>query len=253
MRSRSDRYTTQVSKPRVSRAEKNAYLYDDINNRIGLEVVDFDNAKDIDLSSVLPKTDIKDQSVLKNDDIVNVNIVEQEEKNFDINSVLAEAKKNRNEIDQLEKKRKLKNEDYNVLNDLNKKYITDKEKYNKDVNEEELQELINTITSNTLAKDIKEKELFSDLMATSSDIKIDDIETSDTGDISKVEKTEDGHLVNSFYTKSMDLSEQDFDMSDEFVESRGKLRVFLIIFVIALIVGILAVVGYFLLKWKNIV
>ena len=249
MRTRSERYNEKpINKPSLSRTKRNAYLYDDINNKIGLEVVDFDN-KNIDLSSIT-----KENKVIKKD-IIPSNYEEdiEEKKVYDINSVLQEAKKNRTEIDELEKKRKLKNEEFNILNDLNQKYITAKDKKKNEFDEEELKELINTITSNTLVQDVKYKELFSDLMATNAKLELEDIETDNNDKDSEIETNEEGKLVNSFYTKSMDLSEHDFDMSDEFIERKSKLKIFLIIFVILIIVGIISVVIYFLLKWKNII
>ena len=247
MQTRSERYNENpVDRTVLSRTKKNAYLYDDINNKIGLEVVDFDN-KSIDLPSI-----IKEEQDL-NKDIIPSNFEKEieEKKVYDINSVLAEAKKNRTEIDELEKKRKLKNDEYNILNNLNQKYITNKDKRKNEFDEEELKELINTITSNTLVQDVKDKELFSDLMATNADLDLHDIDDNTSKDL-ETEKDGDGHIVNSFYTKSMDLSEQDFDMSDEFTEGNSKLKTFLIIFVILIIVGIISVVVYFLLKWKSI-
>lgn len=254
MKSRSERYNDRpISKPNLSRTKKNAYLYDDMNKKIGLEVVDFDNDQKVDLTSIL-KEESKEPPKEFNIPSKTSETFEEENKVFDINSILEEAKKNRTEIDELEKKRKLKNEEYNVLNDLNKKYINNNKRGN-EVDEEELQELINTITSNTLAQDIKEKELFSDLMATSTNLELEDTEEENTNKKTETEvkKTEDGKLVNSFYTKSMDLSEQDFDMSDEFIERKSKMKIFLIIFVILVILGIISVVIYFLLKWRNII
>ena len=42
---------------------------------------------------------------------------------YDINNVLEEARKNRQEKDDLEEKRKLKNQSYNILSNLNKEEL----------------------------------------------------------------------------------------------------------------------------------
>ena len=57
MRSRSDRYKENVNaeKPRLTRTNKNKYLYDDMNSKIGLEVVDLNDSKELNLSSIMPK------------------------------------------------------------------------------------------------------------------------------------------------------------------------------------------------------
>ena len=99
---------------------------------------------------------------------------DREKKIYDINSVLEEARKNRKEQDELEAKRKLKNTSYNILADLNKeeleKYREEKRKRSLENHEtSELRELIDTITTKTLAGEIDQEtsvNLLSDLMAT---------------------------------------------------------------------------------------
>ena len=98
----------------------------------------------------------------------------KEKKVYDINSVLEEARKNRKEKDELEEKRKLKNTSYNILADLNKeeleKYREEKKKRSLENTEtNELREIIDTITTKTLAGEIDQEtsvNLLSDLMAT---------------------------------------------------------------------------------------
>ena len=100
---------------------------------------------------------------------------DREKKIYDINSVLEEARKNRKEQDELEAKRKLKNTSYNILADLNKeeleKYREEKKKRSLENIDEtnELREIIDTITTKTLAGEIDHEtsvNLLSDLMAT---------------------------------------------------------------------------------------
>ena len=98
----------------------------------------------------------------------------KEKKVYDINSVLEEARKNRKEKDELEEKRKLKNTSYNILADLNKeeleKYREEKKKRSLENTEtNESREIIDTITTKTLAGEIDQEtsvNLLSDLMAT---------------------------------------------------------------------------------------
>lgn len=252
MKSRTERYidSSDSVRIRVTRTRRNEHLYDDMNQKIGLEVINFDTQAGIDLSSLLSNDEEKGVELAKKRSEV-VDVVQAESpKVFDVNSILEEAKRNRTEVDALEKKRKLKNEEYNVLSNLNKKYIMQKDKLNKELEDEGLQELIDTITSSTLTSDIKNQELFGDLMPTSTNI---ELENTKTGEMEKINKTEDGHLVNSFYTRSMDLSEQDFEMSEEFVEDNKKKKVFLIIIVILILLLLGGVISYFLLKYKNII
>lgn len=159
-----------------------------------------------------------------------------EHKTYDINKVLEEAKELR-ERDSLEKKRKLHNEKYNILEsseeDLEKFKEETKLRHKPIENEEELEELIHTITSKELREEIDKREsndnnsLLSDLMATNVNeevlkpiaTKIEDKKIEeDTKKLDKVkEKTMSlkDEIDKSFYTKSLDLSEEDFESDDE--------------------------------------
>ncbi len=159
-----------------------------------------------------------------------------EHKTYDINKVLEEAKELR-EKDALEKKRKLHNEKYNILEsseeDLEKFKEETKLRHKPIENEEELEELIHTITSKELREEIDKAEsndnnsLLSDLMATNVNeevlkpiaTKIEDSKVEeDTKKLDKVkEKTMSlkDEIDKSFYTKSLDLSEEDFESDDE--------------------------------------
>ena len=159
----------------------------------------------------------------------------KEHKTYDINKVLEEAKELR-EQDALEKKRKLHNEKYNILEsseeDLEKFKEETKLRHKPIENEEELEELINTITSKELREEIDKKEsndnsLLSDLMATNVNeevvkpiaTKIEDKKIED--DTKKLDKVKEktmslkDEIDKSFYTKSLDLSEEDFESDDE--------------------------------------
>ena len=205
----------------------------------------------------------------------------KENKIYDINSVLEEARKNRQEKDEREDKRKLKNNDYNILSGMN---IQELEKYREEkkkrltTSEEEIRELIDTIASKTLAGEIDKAtsvDLLSDLMATSIMDKVEassDLpevkkeeskeekdesvepkeETSVTEEIVTEEikkednndKTEEKDL--DFYTRSMDLSEKDFNLSDDFKENSLPIGVKILIALI--IIAIIIITGYFIYK-----
>lgn len=276
MKSRLDRYNDNHKEPQISsRLSKNKYLYDDLNNKIGFEeLVDFNTQTRIELSSLNHSRrsresyqQLKDyQGLIKEEEKIEPTpipvVEEQEEKVFDINSILEEARKNRSEIDELEKKRKLKNEEYNVLSDLNKKYLS-KNSDNKDKDEYEgLEELINTITSKTLATDIKEeeeKDLLSDLMATNVDLQVkspSEYEKPSQEIAVKIESNEyeddntkeESRMDRSFYTRSMDLSEHDFDFDEE-KERKSSIRRGILIFIITIVLlAIIGVVAYFTLQ-----
>ena len=287
MTSRMDRYQDTKEKPRVtSRREKNQNLYQDFYNKTRFtEVKELDERPVIDLSQLEMKKQTREnyhklkefedlivREPQKKKDDLSVFFQEDENKVYDINSILLEAKKNREEIDELEKKRRLRNTEYNILTKLKPNEVEEyKQKImgKKQELEEEtdsLQELINTITSKSMRKDIDKlqssddnNELLSDLLPK------DQNETIITESISKeilareqektktmsIEQPPENEIDRSFYTKSMDLSDKDFEMDDEFVEKEKNSSVivfFKILIAIILVVGIAILVFYLMNK-----
>ena len=248
---RMERYDNSNRSTVRSRTEKNQDLYNDLGRLekyttltdvSKIEAVELNAAKknyrtregyhslkdyDIDIEKPKERKELDEFNFLYND----------EHKTYDINKVLEEAKELR-ERDSLEKKRKLHNEKYNILEsseeDLEKFKEETKLRHKPIENEEELEELIHTITSKELREEIDKKEvesndnnsLLSDLMATNVNeevlkpiaTKIEDSKVEeDTKKLDKVkEKTMSlkDEIDKSFYTKSLDLSEEDF-ISDE--------------------------------------
>lgn len=305
---RMDRYN-EDNNNRVSRIDRNKNLYQDFSmNAIYTNITDVTNSNAYEIK---PNTDSNSRTTRETyqqlreyqdvelpkekKELEDVNYLKerQENKIYDINSVLENARKNREEIDELDEKRKLKNNAYNILSGKNRKelekYREERKKRLATPEEEEIRELIDTIASKTLAGEIDKEttvDLLSDLMATSVLDKVDGsgemekvtttheitkvdgekveeklkvtTETveqkeetnalSDTSDITteasikeetkqKIDKSKDP----DFYTRSMDLSDKDFDMSDDFKEDKVPLGLKIIIFIlIIIIVGIAA-------------
>lgn len=247
---RMERYDNSNRSAVRSRTEKNQDLYNDLGRLekyttltdvSKIEAVELNAAKknyrtregyhslkdyDIDIEKPKERKELDEFNFLYND----------EHKTYDINKVLEEAKELR-ERDSLEKKRKLHNEKYNILEsseeDLEKFKEETKLRHKPIENEEELEELIHTITSKELREEIDKAEsndnnsLLSDLMATNVNeevlkpiaTKIEDSKVEeDTKKLDKVkEKTMSlkDEIDKSFYTKSLDLSEEDFISDDE--------------------------------------
>lgn len=210
---------------------------------------------------------------------------DKDNKVYDINSVIDEAKKNREDSSR-EALKKLDNDEYNILSDMNKeelkKYLEERKNSTKP-DKEELKELINTITSKTLCGELDQKtsvDLLSDLMATQVQDKVDMDEIRQREEKNKCDETM--HLDNSvnlaleaqkleekiernrkegksskifgdmdddFYTRSMDLSDKDFDMDDDLaIEMKKGVPVFvkiILVFILLLLVGVLV---FFIIK-----
>ena len=246
MSSRMDRYDVP-EKNKSSRLSKNQKLYENLyTNSSYTEFTDINSSNVIELNNNLSNTIGRRENYQKNkeysnafntDDIYKYDPFDEEKysletesiskKDYDINSVLESAKKNRVDVDDLEKKRKLRTTEYDILKDLTEEKLKEHKEKKKEVlskeEEEELKDLIYTITSNTMRQDI-DNELLSGLMPTKLDetvvssdlgeelnatINIDDIvnNNEDTTNISTTSTSL--KLDDSFYTKSMDLSDQD--------------------------------------------
>ena len=264
---RTGKYEDSENTPRKSRVDKHEKIYDELNNKIGYsEAIDLSSGAAIDLTDI-EESRKKRESYLTVKEVQNI-IAPKEEviskeikkeeiidpKNFDINSILEEAKKNRSEVDELEGKRNLKDDDYNVLTNLNRKYL-----HKKDVTveeTEELQELIDTITQNSVPKEVTDddNELLAELMTTSinSESLAEKEETEDLDEIQEkqndIETEKQEKTNNSFYTKSMEITDADFDIKEE-LQSEIKKNSNLAIVLVALIFLILAaLISYFLLR-----
>lgn len=282
MQKRSDRYreTSEEIESKNSRVQKNHLLYDEMNNKIGFEEItsfngsdqinlsslDMDNLKRGEYQKVKDYKDLLEEKETPEEQVVEEKVVKK--KNYDINKVLAEAKKNR-EIDELEGKRNLKDGEYNVLNNLNKKYLH--QKGFSDEDNEELKELIDTITSKTLVDDIKdeeEKELLSELLATTIDIKLEsELSNTQLHELADTKENTDTVDTNSFYSKSLELSGSDLlgdkeaddntaEVEDESIEKVIDVdedrNVFKIIFISVILLIVVLVVSYFVLQFLGV-
>ena len=219
---RLEKYTTLTDVSKIEAVELNA-AKKNYRTREG-----YHSLKDYDINVEKPtvKKELDEFNFLYND----------EHKTYDINKVLEEAKELR-EKDSKEKKRKLHNEKYNILEsskeDLEKFKEETKLRHKPIENEKELEELIHTITSKELRDEIDKAEnndnnsLLSDLMATNVNeevlkpiaTKIEDKKIEE--DPKKLDKVKEktmslkDEIDKSFYTKSLDLSEEDFESDDE--------------------------------------
>lgn len=197
------------------------------------------------------------------------------EKTYNVNDILELARKNRTDLDEEEKRRKLKSVEYSILSDLSqeklKEYHDRKEKGISKYEEENLEELINTITSKTVRNKI-DNELLGDLLPDNDsdtlistkllkELEDGSLDDTDENEFEKeeVENTADLEkgLDKSFYTRSMDLKREDLilksdedDISDDYYNiedgRNGVGKTILIIIIVLIIVGI---IGYCIYKY----
>lgn len=230
------------------RTEKNQDLYKSSNEPeyrvissryLKNEEENFEEEQEIETSSVL-QTEILSSFIV------------DEEKERDINKILREAKKTREKVDELERKRKLDKKEYNITKKIN---IDNEEEVNKFRNEtrkvvedeKELSDLIDTIYSK---KD--SDNLLDTLMPTSLEETIVSDETI-TEEVKKAK--ENKKIENSFFTNSMELSTDDlFDEEIEedeeeeiFFEEKDRfvvLKVLLTVLSVAIFIGVIGFIIY---------
>ena len=290
MLSRMERYNGS-SRNVNSRTIKNQQLYKELySNKTYTEFMDIDHENIVELSSNINDFNSTRRSSLNRNMVsystdsypnrrrsdLGINssyqkvFEEDKEKSYNINDIMEMARRNRNDLDENEKKRKIRSAEYNILSDLSqeklKEYQERKEKGLSKDEEENLEELIHTITSNGLRKKIDD-QLLTDLLADEdsdtfvSKKMLDEIENDsndDTDDDTKeqIENTSDLEkgLDTSFYTRSMDLKKEDLilpasDSDDDLSfddEKEGPLKV---VITIVLVILVLAIVGYVFYKY----
>jgi len=298
---RMDRYNEENNN-KISRIDRNKNLYQDFSmNAIYTNITDVTNSNAYEINPNTNNTHTTREAYQQLKEFQNVEIPKEkkeledvnylyqrkENKVYDINSVLENARKNREDKDELDEKRKLKNNAYNILSGKNRKelekYREERKKRAATPEEEGIRELIDKTLEGEIDKETT-VDLLADLMATnvldvvdgSGEIekvtttheitKVDGEEVeeklkvttekvepkeksnalSDTSDITteasikeeqKIDKVKDP----DFYTRSMDLSDKDFEMSDDFKEDKVPLGLKIVIFIlIVIIVGIVA-------------
>ena len=310
---RMDRYKDEDTTEKLSRSNKNKDLYQNVGtNTRYTNITDVTNANAIDITNTTSEYKRREdyQKMKKyggvetpkvKRDLEEFNHIYNKHENrvYDINNVLEEARKNREE-DSLEEKRKLKNTSYNILASLNKEELEKFRQEKRDrlfKDDEELRDLIDTIASKTLAGELEAaSDLLSDLMATSIIDKkalketIEETEDNDEDDEDDEveEENEDDELSLSqkildkdqiedlkryqeqlaqaedtteeetepktevekdetFYTRSMDLSEEDFDLDSEF--NNKKTPTFIKVLIIIILLVAIAISVYFLRQY----
>ena len=288
-----ERYNNDVSvedKP-ISRVAKNDSLYENIKDselsrlktNSNIKVIE-SNGKTIDIEKIKkyisessnPQVKRRNPLIIEEKETVEEKKLEQT-KEYDINSILEKAKKNR-EIDyERERYKKLRDTQYDILSKINIYNETNEEEKEEesDLNTEErtLVDLISTITIqrgeedllgdlmggkteeitlpiekereiSTITKDIKPKEI--------EEVEEKQLPTKEeileqTKELVKL-KEKDIEVDNSFYTNSSVFSKEDFEGFEELEKSVRKngvlTKVMLVLLVIFIIVSIVLITNY---------
>lgn len=245
MASRMDRYYKGAE-----RSKKNQSLYEQINalgSYTNIEgVVDISNSNEINIDNIkelIDKTSNnhrEENRVHINTEIIEEEIDEKDEKNYDLRDVLDKAKTNHSDNDI--KHRNLKKRQYQALKKL----------HEENPENEEIDKLLNTLAlGNSISDDLG---LFDDLKSNTmvgEDAKsmkkiLDEMtefqeeDKAETGDT----KTDLDNLDKSFYTASFNLSDKDFEDLTNLnsnIEKNNKL-IKIAIFVFSILIAIVLLV-----------
>lgn len=269
MASRMERYYKQNSS-HSKRSERNQSLYRDIydsasySNIEGIATIEKSN--EIDITKV--KKMLKNREEYKRQKEVN-RIIDRKEpevyvepvktatldndKNYDIRDILNKAKGNKKNED---KYHSIDNTNYDILRKIKEK----KDLFKEESNEDELRELIDTITSNTAINQLGDKELSLDLL---DDLKSNNEDTViennsviknilEEAKQEEMRKKQDSttELDKSFFTSSLNFGEDDFEkiasLNSNLMKNNVLLKALVLVVLIAITAGIIFLVYHFI-------
>ena len=286
MASRMDRY--QSEKQADSRTNRNKDIYYNLSEK-DLENISITDNESI-ISTNTTNIDIeKLQSLLDNKYRKNTNLRDYEyvediqkdlenTKEYDLKKELEHARKNKPENYDIDRFKKIRTSEYEILNSLNiNKDDEEKEKPTKE--ETELLTLIKTVNENAEKRHPKtEQDLMDDLLGDDNTEVLEPIEMDDNleasikkptiveelektrelskTDIKNAEKTEkdtpEKIIENSFYTGNLAINENDLEDFKDLQKELKSSGILIKIIIIAIIIILLAAAVYFLNKYLHL-
>lgn len=239
------------------RAKKNEELYKEINKN-NIDKFDINSnatvltevKNDIDVEKIKKILDTRYKETPQRRSIridVNEEVVAEdidETREYDINAILEKAREEKEDNYENERLKKLRDTQYNILNNLN---LSKPEEEVENEEEKNLISLINTITEREMIN--KEKELDPlDILSDLKDEEAEPVEDDDKTAPSKEISNED--IDASFYTNSIQFTESDFDdfndLKAEVNSHKILLKVVIILLIIGFIVGVIIALNIFL-------
>lgn len=244
MPSRMEKYYSN-NQNRNSRTSRNNSLYDKLYDNVPYSNVEsvttIEKGSEIDLEKI--KKMLEEHQEIKEDNLKlketrypqrNYEERNEPEKDYDIKIALSKAKDEYNDDN---KNRSLRNTQYNILKDINIK----------DINEEDdksLKDLINTITNTSVLNKMGDKDLSLDML---EDLKSDgktQMNIKPVDEFIKNTNTDDNtaDLDKSFFTSSMSFGNKDFEELSDIKTSLKKNNILISILVfISLVIVITGV------------
>ena len=258
MNSRMERY--YKNKNTNLRSQRNRDLYSDIYSNskyTNIEgIASIDNANEIDITKIKEMLKNREnyqkerqyRKITGQPEVPEKNVIKRrivpdtEERNYDIRDILNKAKENKQPDD---KERVLKNTGYNILKNLDLK--REKEKIEKS-EEEELKELINTITNTSMLNKLGDVDLAADLFKTLTSA--DDTQVGELNNVKELIDENKTQIQNttmddSFFTSSLKLSKKDFENGEKKALGLASKIIIAVLIIIILVTLVILIVTNF--------
>lgn len=251
MNSRMEKYYDNHEQTR-SRMNKNEHLYKEINemdvekynpNNNVKVIGDNDHVIDVDkIKNLLEKNykDLPRRKEIKIEPEKEENVLMEETKEYNINSILEKAREEKEVDYNKERLKKVRDTQFDILNNLQLEQPREEEESKKN-KEKELMTLINTITS----KELEKKDSL-DPLDILTDLKGDDdtkvLSTlQEKAEVKDPEESKSKKLENSFYTTTNAFTKSDFDdfndLKEDLKATKIIIRVLIFFIILAFIIG----------------
>lgn len=260
MNSRMDRYNNEKTVV-GSRTKRNANLYEQINSN-DLKDVNLasnarilgENKENINVAKIkelLGEKYCEEPKQNHLEDIIDAldtqDTTVEETKEYDINTIIEKAKLDKDIDYKRDRLKKVRDTQYDILKGLDLENETEQELNEK---EENLINLINTITEKELSREMNPLDILTDLKGSDNTVVLDGIQK----EIEKKEMKESvkeeikKEIDKTFYTNSLSFTKSDFDdfndLKEDVKSHKILIYVLLIIVAITFIIGLIFCVNY---------
>ena len=278
MKTRMEKYYDEENNNIALRQQKNMDLYENIKN---YEVDDYkieanatvldNNAKNIDVEKIKKILDTKYNKspkrrsiVVDDSDYEEPDISLDETREYDINAILERARSEKEDDYEKERLKKIRDTQYDILNSLD---IEGEEKDEEKTENNELMDLINTITAKELEikeqkkdSDLDPLDILTDLKGSDDTVVVDGVHTEEesVGETSPIMSLEEADKIKPTImenktqdlTNTLQFTQSDFDdfndLKKEVKSSRALIYIIIVIVCLILIAGIIIFLNYFL-------
>ncbi len=246
-----------------SRTKKNATLYQEITHDDIEEInltsnahvigendqnINLDQIKEI-LEKKYHEEPKKNYIAQKTEDSKEEKKEVEETKEYDINSILQKAKLTKDVDYERDRLKKVRDTQYDILKGLD----LEEEKSSSKISnsqEENLINLVNTITEKELTREMNPLDILTDLKGSDNTVVLDgikeEIEKKEIQDTVKEEIKKE--IDKTFYTNSLSFTKSDFDdfndLKEDMESNKLLVRILLVIVAIALLVGIIFLINH---------